>query len=268
MIAKVTQRTEFGPVRALPTARRARVERGNRLRPTRSCAWIAVVEAHQVVIRSSFHSSMKTENWFQLRVVGVTGKSPVFGPGSFYARTAGLDLPTPTLHPSPAPRTRSKTCGSWRSLIMARSLVVFQVVGSYPQYGDRQTWIDDASLCSALDTRSACYCACLDLCRTSACVSAATEVDGNRPRHGLVRIPCLGRFLLGGDVLSALVRLRSDVSRQASSPLPLAPYIALGGGGTAHPCRVVSRPRLLSVLPGAASQQPAETSTIVRSTGF
>ena len=30
---------------------------------------------------------MKAENWFQLRVVGVTGKSPVFGPGSFYART-------------------------------------------------------------------------------------------------------------------------------------------------------------------------------------
>ena len=72
MIAKVTQRTEFEPLRALPTARRARVERGNRLRPTRSCAWIAVVEAHHVAIRSSSQSAMKAENWFQLRVVGVT----------------------------------------------------------------------------------------------------------------------------------------------------------------------------------------------------
>ena len=36
MIAKVTQRTEFGPLVALPTARRARVEHGNRLSPTQS----------------------------------------------------------------------------------------------------------------------------------------------------------------------------------------------------------------------------------------
>ena len=34
MIAKVTQRTELGPLVALPTARRARVEHGNRLSPT------------------------------------------------------------------------------------------------------------------------------------------------------------------------------------------------------------------------------------------
>jgi hypothetical protein len=86
MIAKVTQRTEFGPLRALPTARRARVERGNRLRPTRSCAWIAVVEAHHVAIRSSFHSSMKAENWFQLRNVGVaTTREPGFGRASSVA---------------------------------------------------------------------------------------------------------------------------------------------------------------------------------------
>ena len=31
MIAKVTQRTELGPLRALPTVRRARIERGMRL---------------------------------------------------------------------------------------------------------------------------------------------------------------------------------------------------------------------------------------------
>jgi hypothetical protein len=34
MIAKVTQRTEIGTLRALPTARHARVERGNRFSPT------------------------------------------------------------------------------------------------------------------------------------------------------------------------------------------------------------------------------------------
>ena len=31
MIAKVTQRTELGPLRALPTIRQARIERGMRL---------------------------------------------------------------------------------------------------------------------------------------------------------------------------------------------------------------------------------------------
>ena len=31
MIAKVTQRTELGPLRALPTVRQARIERGMRL---------------------------------------------------------------------------------------------------------------------------------------------------------------------------------------------------------------------------------------------
>ena len=31
MIAKVTQRTELGPFRALPTVRQARIERGMRL---------------------------------------------------------------------------------------------------------------------------------------------------------------------------------------------------------------------------------------------
>ena len=72
MTAKVTKRTELGPLVALPTARHARVERGKglSLRSTRSCAWIAVVEAHHAAIRSSSHSSMKTENWFQLRIVG------------------------------------------------------------------------------------------------------------------------------------------------------------------------------------------------------
>jgi hypothetical protein len=31
MIAKVTKRTEFGPLRALPTVRQARIERGMRV---------------------------------------------------------------------------------------------------------------------------------------------------------------------------------------------------------------------------------------------
>ena len=49
------------------------------LRNTRSCAWIAVVETHHAAIRSSSHSSMKAENWFQLRNVGVTSEKPGFG---------------------------------------------------------------------------------------------------------------------------------------------------------------------------------------------
>jgi len=49
------------------------------LRSTRSGAWIAVVEAHHADIRSLSHSSMKTENWFQLRVVGVTKIDPSTG---------------------------------------------------------------------------------------------------------------------------------------------------------------------------------------------
>jgi hypothetical protein len=99
MIAKVTQRTELGPLRALPMVRQARIERGMRLRPTRSCAWIAVVEAHHAAIRSSSHSSMKAENWFQLRIVGVTkksrdsdsGRSPLVRCGKYVSRACTLD---------------------------------------------------------------------------------------------------------------------------------------------------------------------------------
>ena len=58
------------------------------LRSTCSCAWIAAVEAHHAAIRSSSHSSMKAENWFQLRVVGVTAiKEPGFGRVFYYRRT-------------------------------------------------------------------------------------------------------------------------------------------------------------------------------------
>ena len=66
MIAKVIHRTELGPLDASETA--------SALCTTRSCARIAVVEAHHAAIRSSSHSSMKAENWFQLRIVGVTKK--------------------------------------------------------------------------------------------------------------------------------------------------------------------------------------------------
>ena len=38
----------------------------------RSGTSIAVVEAHHTAIQSLSHSSMKAENWFQLRVLGVT----------------------------------------------------------------------------------------------------------------------------------------------------------------------------------------------------
>jgi hypothetical protein len=88
MMTKMTQRTELGPLVGLPTARHARVERGNRsaLGSARSCAWIAVVQAHHAAFRSSSHSSMKAENCFQLRVVGVTAiKEPSFGRASSIA---------------------------------------------------------------------------------------------------------------------------------------------------------------------------------------
>jgi hypothetical protein len=70
------------------------------LRSTRSCAWIAVVEAHDAAIRSSSHSSMKAENWFQLRIVGVTkntrdsdsGRSPLVRCGKYVSRACTLDL--------------------------------------------------------------------------------------------------------------------------------------------------------------------------------
>jgi hypothetical protein len=69
------------------------------LRGTRSCAWTAVVEAHHAVIRSSSHSSMKAENWFQLRIVGVTAiREPGFGRAFSTAersRAGGLRLGLP-----------------------------------------------------------------------------------------------------------------------------------------------------------------------------
>jgi len=70
------------------------------LRSTRSCRWVAVLEAPQAAIRSSSHSSMKTENWFQLRIVGVTnrsrdsdfGRSPLAGCGKYVSRACTLAL--------------------------------------------------------------------------------------------------------------------------------------------------------------------------------
>jgi hypothetical protein len=83
MSERVTERTQLGPLRALPTARHARVEHGNRLSPmqyAQLCAWTAVVEAPHAALRSSSHASMKAENWFQLRIVGVTAiREPGFG---------------------------------------------------------------------------------------------------------------------------------------------------------------------------------------------
>jgi len=50
-----------------------------------SRARIGVVEAHHAALRSSSHSSMKAENWFQLRIVGVTIIARLL-PGFFYRR--------------------------------------------------------------------------------------------------------------------------------------------------------------------------------------
>ena len=61
---------------------------------------IAVVQAHHAALRSSSHSSMKTENWFQLCVFGVTqktrdsdfGRSPLVRCGKYVSLACTLDL--------------------------------------------------------------------------------------------------------------------------------------------------------------------------------
>jgi hypothetical protein len=89
MIAKVTQRTKFGPLRALPTNRHERVALRQPPQPyaVRAAVRFGVGEAHHAAIRSSSHSSMKAENWFQLRIVGVTTTTiPRLWPGFFHRR--------------------------------------------------------------------------------------------------------------------------------------------------------------------------------------
>ncbi len=68
------------------------------LRSARRCLWVAVVQAHHAALRSASHSSMKTENWFQLRIVGVAGPEIANGVGAFLyvVRTAS---PALVLHP-------------------------------------------------------------------------------------------------------------------------------------------------------------------------
>ena len=69
-------------------------------RSVRSCVWTAAVEAHHGAIRSPPHSLMKAENWFQLRIVGVTkktgdsdsGRSPLVRCGKYVSRASILDL--------------------------------------------------------------------------------------------------------------------------------------------------------------------------------
>ena len=82
---RLTKRADLGPLRALPTARHAPVERGDALalRRMRSFAWMAVVDAHHAALRSSSHSSMKAENWFQLRIVGDAGPEITNGLAAF-----------------------------------------------------------------------------------------------------------------------------------------------------------------------------------------
>ena len=77
MIAKVTTRTELGPLRALPTVRHARVERGIRLSPAQCRA------AHAASVRSPSQSVRNPTTEFQLRIVGVTAiGEPGFGRAS------------------------------------------------------------------------------------------------------------------------------------------------------------------------------------------
>jgi len=88
MIAKATKGTELDPYLRYRwvNMRESSAATALALRSTHGCAWIAVVEAHHGAIRSSSHSSMKTENWFQLRVVGATTtREPGFGRASSIA---------------------------------------------------------------------------------------------------------------------------------------------------------------------------------------
>jgi len=60
-------------------------------RSTRGSTSTAVVKAHHAAIRSSSHSSMKAENWFQLRIVGVTAKRELgFGRASCRKATSSI----------------------------------------------------------------------------------------------------------------------------------------------------------------------------------
>ena len=67
---------------------------------TCSRASTALAEAHHAAIRSLSHSSMKAENWFQLRIVGVTkktrdsdsGRGPLVRCGKYVSRACTLDL--------------------------------------------------------------------------------------------------------------------------------------------------------------------------------
>ena len=74
MIAKGTKRRELerGVRHRRLDMRESSSATARAPRCTRSGLSIAYVGAHHAVIRSSSHSSMKTENWFQLRIVGVT----------------------------------------------------------------------------------------------------------------------------------------------------------------------------------------------------
>ena len=78
--------------------RESSAEAASARRSTRSSAWIAVFEARHAAIRSPSHSSMKAENWFQLRIVGVTTIRARLQPGIFFGRLIGRQRAlTPTI---------------------------------------------------------------------------------------------------------------------------------------------------------------------------
>jgi hypothetical protein len=57
------------------------------------------LEAHHAAIRSSSHSSMKAENWFQLRIVGVTQKARS-SDRAFFVVSVASNPPPPVIVPA------------------------------------------------------------------------------------------------------------------------------------------------------------------------
>ena len=94
----VTRRPRTARARAVQDARvSATTALG--LRNKSGGAWIAVIKAPHAAIRSLSHSSTKAENWFQLRIVGVTSIEPSLGRAFFVERD---------------PRTEGRACRSTR----------------------------------------------------------------------------------------------------------------------------------------------------------
>jgi hypothetical protein len=90
MMAKVSQSSELYVRCRRFDKRESRAACALASRSARSRASTAVVEAHHAALRSPSHSSTKAENWFQLRLVGVTA---IREPG--FCRASSMEVGAP-----------------------------------------------------------------------------------------------------------------------------------------------------------------------------